>query len=191
MASFKLGCIHSIKYVCEDWPSKMAGQTIQNRRKSSWKIYSGGSFLKIFKFTLYSCKYVVFLCPIIYLGQYWLGISIFQIYKRKQTQNHAIGIYSQLFDIVVEIDKKDKGITTVEELKRLINQVRIEVVSLNRNLNSEEQVIKPWDFVSKKKYKENIDWEKEKILLKQQLEITKKDQKNIEEQLDNLEGDKK
>lgn len=114
-----------------------------------------------------------------------LVISIYQLYKRKQIQNHAIGIYSQLYDIIVEIDKNK--IKTVEELKRLINQVRIEVISLNRNLKSEEHVIKPWDFVSKKKYKENIDWEKEKFNLKKQLELVKNEQVSIENKINRIE----
>lgn len=116
-----------------------------------------------------------------------LWITTIQIYKRKQTQNHAIAIYSQLWDIIVEIDKGKAGITSIDEIKRLINQVRIEVIALNRNLSSDVHIIKPWDFQSKRKFKESINWEAEKIKLRQQLEDTKKEQKGIEETLDKLE----
>ena len=101
------------------------------------------------------------------------GFNIFHYYKSKIIQNHAVGIYSQLWDIVVEIDKK--SVSDILTAKRLINQVRIEVIALNRSLNSKESIINPWSFAEKEKkesYREAINWIKEKMEIEEQLNQT-------------------
>ena len=110
------------------------------------------------------------------------AFNIFHYYKVKIIQNHAVGIYSQLWDIIVEIDKK--SVTDILIAKRLINQVRIEVIALNRSLNSKETIINPWSFAEEEKkesYRKAIDWIKEKMQIEEQIkeaEDKSKDDKN-------------
>ncbi|MFW9874718.1 MAG: hypothetical protein ACFFG0_16545 [Candidatus Thorarchaeota archaeon] len=106
------------------------------------------------------------------------AFNIFQYYKVRVIQNHAVGIYSQLWDIIVEIDKK--SVTDIPIVKRLINQVRIEVIALNRSLKSKETIINPWSFAEEEKkesYRKSIEWIKEKMEIEDQIQKTEDNSK--------------
>ncbi len=109
------------------------------------------------------------------------AFNIFQHYKVKNIQNHAVGIYSQLWDIIVEID--GKSVTDILIAKRLINQVRIEVIALNRSLNSKESIINPWGFAEEYKkdsHRKAVDWAAETKQLESRLQDIEKHKMQIE-----------
>jgi len=116
------------------------------------------------------------------------AFNIFQHYKVKHIQNHAVGIYSQLWDIIVEIDSK--AVSDVSLVKRLINQVRIEVIALNRSINSKEIIINPWSFAEEYKkdsYRKALDWANEKKQLEARLQDIDKHMQIEEKQKENSE----
>ena len=82
-------------------------------------------------------------------------MNILQYRRRKVMQNQAKGIYNQLYDIVEEIDSERLKEPT--EFKNLINQVRIQTISLNRSLGSIPEIIRPYDFFKKNDSKNTLN----------------------------------
>ena len=62
---------------------------------------------------------------------------VYQYFIQKNVQNHTDGLYSQLWDIIVEID--GGNIKDLQEIKKLINQVRIQSIAISHTLKSKEK----------------------------------------------------
>jgi len=98
------------------------------------------------------------------------GIVVIQFFRQRVVKNSANAIYSQLWNIVSEIDRN--RISDVHEAKRLINQVRISCIGMNKALGVKENVNQPYDYAideQRKKQRNDIQWQKEKSQLKEEI----------------------
>jgi len=97
-------------------------------------------------------------------------INIYQFNSRLQLRSQGVGIYSQLWDIVHEIESGD--LKSPDEMKRLVNQVRLATIPLNMNLGGKGEVYRPWDWgieARRHRHRRDIDWKKEITALEKEL----------------------
>ena len=114
-----------------------------------------------------------------------LALNIFQLVKRRGYRDHAIGSYSQLWDIIVEIDAG--RVTEVAELKRLINQARIQLIALNNSIGTHERVIRPWNFgirARRREHEEDVAWKKRSAALQTELDALEEKKASLVQELE-------
>jgi hypothetical protein len=91
------------------------------------------------------------------------GLNIYQFFSKRSFQHHSDGIYSQLWNIIVEID--ENKVNNLTEIKRLINQVRIQTIAFSYAIKAKQRLIYPWDFgkiYKRNSLREEVDWAIEK-----------------------------